>query len=85
MLFSGVFCASQHAQRLRAELTLALIRENLPNGWTNWHQIAHTCAGSSGNGYTPNKLPLETQGGGHMRGFSGSIIQKSVEAVKWLD
>ncbi len=36
--------------------------ENLSNGWTDWHQIWHTCADSSGNGYTPNKLPLETQG-----------------------
>ena len=36
---------------------------NLLNGWTDWHQIWHTCAYSSGNGYTPNKLPLETQGG----------------------
>ena len=31
----------------------------LSNGWTDWH----TCADSPGNGYTPNKLPLETQGG----------------------
>ena len=26
-------------------------------------QIWHTCADSSGNGYTPNKLPLVTKGG----------------------
>ena len=25
--------------------------EKLPNGWTNWHQIWHTCADSSGNGH----------------------------------
>ena len=35
----------------------------LSNGWTDWHQIWHTCADSSGNGYTPNKVPFETQGG----------------------
>ena len=63
MLFFGVFCASRHVQRRNAELTLAQIREKLPNGWADWHQIWHTCANSYGNGYTPNKLPLETQGG----------------------
>ena len=35
----------------------------LSNGWTDWHHIWHTSADPSGNGYTPNKLPLETQGG----------------------
>ena len=25
--------------------------EKLSNGWTNWHQIWHTCADSSGNGH----------------------------------
>ena len=34
----------------------------LSNGWADWHQIWHTCTDSSGNGYTPNKLPFETQG-----------------------
>ena len=55
----------------------------LSNGWTDWHQIWHTCADSSGNGYTPNKLTFETQGG-HLGGFRGSNIQKSWEAVKRL-
>ena len=41
----------------------------LSNGWTDWHQIWHTCADSSGNGYTPNKLIFETQGG--IWGFYG--------------
>ena len=80
--FLACFCASQRVHRLRDELTL--IRQKLPNGWTDWHQIWHTCADSSGNGYTPNKLPLETQGG-HLGGFRGSKIQKSWEAVKRLD
>ena len=35
----------------------------LSNGWTDWHQIWHTCAVLSWNGYTSKKLPLETQGG----------------------
>ena len=55
----------------------------LSNGWTDWPQIWHTSADPSGNGYTPNKLPLETQGG--TWGFEGSNIQKSGEAVKRLD
>ena len=61
--FLACFCASQRIQRRKAELTLAQIREKLRNGWADWHQIWHTCANSYGNGYTPNKLPLETQGG----------------------
>ena len=65
--FFACFCARQRAQRLRAELTLAQLREKLPNGWTDWHQIWHICAYSYGNGYTQNKLPLETQG--HMWGL----------------
>ena len=46
-------------------------------------QIWHTSADPSGNGYTPNKLPLETQGG-HFGGFRGQTL-KSWEAVKRLD
>ena len=42
----------------------------LANGWNDWPQIWHTCSDSSGNGYTPNKLPLDTQGG-HLGGFMG--------------
>ena len=41
----------------------------LSNGWTDWHQIWHTYADPSGNGYTPNKLPLEIQWGGGTWGF----------------
>ena len=40
-----------------------------------------TRANSYGNGYTPNKLPLVTQGG-HGGGLRGLTIQKSEEAVR---
>ena len=35
----------------------------LSNGWTDWHKLWFTSVDSSGNGYTPNKLPLDSQGG----------------------
>ena len=60
--FLACFCTSQRVQWRKAEVTLAQIREKLPNGWADWHQIWHTCADSSGNGYSPNKLPFETLG-----------------------
>ena len=56
----------------------------LSNGWTDWHPIWHISADPSGNGYTPNKLPLLTQGG-HMGGFRGQTFQKSWKAIKRLD
>ena len=85
--FLACFCARQHAQRLRAELTLAQIREKLPNGCTDWHQIWHRCADLSGNGYTPNKLPLETQGGhwggGGLGGKNSSLGKLSNGWTDW--
>ena len=60
MLFVGVFL---RVQRRKAELTLAQIREKLPNDWADWHQIWHKCANSCGNGYTPNKFPSRHKGG----------------------
>ena len=84
MLFFGVFLreSARIAAKSRAnQVTLAQIREKLPNGWADWHQIWHTCANSYGNGYTPNRLPLETQRG-HLGGFRGSTIQKSGEDVR---
>ena len=76
----------QRAQRLRAELTLSQIREKIPNGWTGWHQIWHTCGDSSGNGYTPNKLPHETQGGYRGGGLGGQQF-KSIGKLPngWTD
>ena len=57
----------------------------LSNGWTDWNQIWHACADSSGNGYTPNKLPFETQGG-HL-GVLGGQTLKSLEKLSngWTD
>ena len=83
--FLTCFCARQRTLRLRAELTLAQIWEELPNGWNDWHQIWHTCADSSGNGYTPNKLPLETQGG--HRGVLGGQKFKTLGklSIGWTD
>ena len=52
----------------------------LSNGWTDWHHIWQTSADPSGNRYTPNKLPLETQGA--LGGGKGSTIQKYGEAVR---
>ena len=47
--------------------------------------LAHICR-SIGIGYTTNKLPLETQGGGHLGGFRGQTF-KSLEKLSngWTD
>ncbi len=81
VVFLACFCASQRVRRRKAELILAQIREKLSNSWADWHQIWHTCANSYGNGYTTNKLPLETQGW-HLGDFRGSTIQTYGEAVR---
>ena len=62
LLFFACFCSSQRVQRRKAELTLAQIREKLPNGSADWHKIWHTCAHLYWNGYTPNKWSLEKKG-----------------------
>ena len=38
--------------------------ENLPNGWTDWHQIWYTSAGSYGNGHRL-KTNSPSRPGGH--------------------
>ena len=44
---------------------------NLPNGWTDWHQIWHTYAGSSEKEHRlKNNYPLKTPGG-FLRGLCG--------------
>ena len=51
----------------------------LSNGWTDCHQMCHTSADPSGNGYTPNKLPFESQGhlgGGGFRGKTFKSLGK---------
>ena len=69
--FLPCFCTSQRVQRRKAELTLAQIREKLPNGWADWHQIWFTSADLSGNGHRLNtSRPSIPQvafrgGGGH--------------------
>ena len=59
----------------------------LSNGWTDWPQIWQTSADPSGIGYTPNKLPLATKGGGGGTwGFQWSNIQKSGKLSNgWTD
>ena len=86
VFFLACFCASQRVQRLRAELTLAQIREKLPNGCTDWHQIGQTCAYSSWNGYPPNRLPLKVQEGTWGGGGWGPQI-KSLRKMSngWAD
>ena len=76
MLFFGVFLRETARPVAKARTNLAQIQEKLPNRWTDWHQIWHTCADSSGNGYVPNQLNLKTQGdiSGGCRGLQ---IQKS--------
>ena len=76
MLFFGVFLRETARPVAKSRTNLAQIQEKLPNGWTDWHQMWHTCADSSGIGYMPDKLNLKTQGG-ILGGFRGSQIQKS--------
>ena len=76
MLFFGVFLLETARPVAKSRTNLAQIQEKLPNGWTDWHQIWHTCADSSGNGYMPNQLNINTQGG-ISRGFRGSQIQNT--------
>ena len=45
--------------------------ENLPNGWTDWHQICYTSADSSGNGHRLKQLSPRYPRG-HFGGFRGS-------------
>ena len=76
--FLACFCVRQHAQWLRAELTLAQIGQKLPNDLTDWHQIWHTC--HLGIDIRQTNCPSR-----HLGGFVGSKIQKSWEAVKRPD
>ena len=58
MLFFGVFLRETARPVVKSRTNVAQIQEKLPNRWTDWHQIWHTCPDSSGNGY----MNLNTQG-----------------------
>ena len=44
---------------------------NLPNGWTDYHQIWHTCADSSGNGHRLKTISSSRPKGGTWEVFGG--------------
>ena len=75
MLFFGVFLRETARPVAKSRTNVPQIQEKLPNGWTDWHQIWHTCADSSGNGYMPNKLNLKTQGAFGGGGLGGHKSQ----------
>ena len=82
MLFFGVFLHETARPVAKSRTNIAQIQEKLPNGWTDWHQIWHTYADSSGNGYMSNKGNLNTIREG---GVYGVTTPKVWEAVKRLD
>ena len=47
---------------------------NLPNGWTDWHQIRNTSVDSSGNGHRLKTIRPTIPHGGILGGFRGSTI-----------
>ena len=59
--------------------------ENLPNYWTDWHQIWYTSADSSRNGHRLKTISLSIHQGSFWGGFYGSKIQKSGISTKRLD
>ena len=77
--FFGVFLRESALTAAKSRPNLSKNSGKLPNGWADWHQIWHTCADSSGNGYTPNKLPFDTQGG--IWGVLGGQQLKSIEKL----
>ena len=59
--------------------------ENLPNGWTDWHQIWYTSADSSRNGHRLKTIsPSIHQGALGGGGFRGQKF-KSGKSTKRLD
>ena len=59
--------------------------ENLPNGWTDWHQIWYTSVNSSGNGHRLKQLaPRHTRGhwgGGGGLGVRNKKVWKIYQTV----
>ena len=49
--------------------------ENIPNGWTDWHQIWHIYADSSGNAHRLNNNCLLETPGGILRGWCGQQLK----------
>ena len=80
--FFGVFLRESARTAAKSRTNLRQIREKLPNGWADWHQIWHTCANSFGNGYTRNKLPLETQVG-HLGVLGGQQFKSIGKLSDW--
>ena len=79
--FLSCFCASQRVQQRKAELTLAQIREKLPNGWAdNGTKCGTHVQIHMGMDIRQPNYPGDTRG--HLAGFRGSAIQKSGEAVR---
>ena len=85
MLFFGMFLHETARPVAKSRTNLAQIQEKLPYRWTDWHQIWHTCADSSGNGYMPNQLNLKTQGG--ISVFLGGYKSQSLGRLSndWTD
>ena len=54
--------------------------EKLPNGWTDWHQIWHTCADSFGNGHRLKTISSSIPKGGTW-GVLGGQKYKSQENI----
>ena len=71
----------QRVQRRKAELTLAQIREKLPNGWADWHQIWLHMQIHMGMDIRQTNCPSRHKG--HLGGFRGSTIQKSGNLSDW--
>ena len=58
----------------------------MSNGRTDWHHIWYTYADSSGNGWTPNNLARETQGGTWGRGLVGQTFKSQGKLSNgWTD
>ena len=72
MLFFGVFLRETSRPGPKSRTNITQIQKKLPNGWTDWYQIWHTCADSSGNGY----MDINTQGA--FRGVLGGHKSKSL-------
>ena len=77
----GVFLRETAAAKSRTNLSTHSGKAT--NGWTDWHQMWHTRADSSGIRYAKQIAPRDTRG--HTGGLRGSKMQHSGETVKRLD